>query len=312
MSDKRKEKISFYKFFKRFPDEASAEKFFAERRWGKDGKKRFCPHCGSVRTVTMNHKMPYRCKDCRKFFSVRTKSILAESNIPLHKWLMAMYLLNTNLKGVSSMKLSRDLDITQKTAWFLAHRIRKAFEDQQDAKFVSPVEVDETYMGGKYSNMHKSRKPRLVGAGSQDKVPVVGIRERETGKVKARVTQRVSAVLLRGMVEESVEEGAMVYTDQNISYKGLAKKNYKHESVNHSAGEYIKGQAHTNGVESFWAMLKRGHAGVYHKMSPKHLQRYIDEYVGRHNARPLSTMTQIEVTFKGMAGKRLKYKELIG
>ena len=311
MSDKRKEKISFYKFFKRFPDEASAEKFFAERRWGKDGKKRFCPHCGSVRTVTIDHKMPYRCKDCRKFFSVRTKSVLAESNVPLHKWLMAMYLMHTNLKGVSSMKLSRDLDITQKTAWFLAHRIRKAFEDQQDAKFVSPVEVDETYMGGKYSNMHKSKKPRMSGAGAQDKVPVVGIRERETGKVKARVTERVSGVLLRGMVQESVEEGAMVYTDQNVSYKGLTKKNYKHQAVNHSVGEYIKGQAHTNGVESFWAMLKRGHTGIYHKMSKKHLQRYIDEYAGRHNIRPLATMDQIGVTFEGMSGKRLKYRELV-
>ena len=209
------------------------------------------------------------------------------------------------------MKLSRDLDITQKTAWFLAHRIRKAFEDQQDAKFVSPVEVDETYMGGKYSNMHKSRKPRLVGAGSQDKVPVVGIKERETGKVKAKVTQRVSAVLLRGMVEESVEEGAMVYTDQNVSYKGLIKKNYKHEAVNHSVGEYIKGQAHTNGVESFWSMLKRGHMGVYHKMSSKHLQRYIDEYAGRRNIRPLATMEQIGTTFDGMKGKSLKYRDLV-
>ena len=312
MNDKKKtEKISFYKFFKRFPDEESAEKFFAERRWGKDGKNRFCPHCGSVRTVTMNHKMPYRCKDCRKFFSVRTKSILAESNVPLHKWLMAMYLLNTNLKGVSSMKLARDLDITQKTAWFLAHRIRKAFEDQQGAKFVSPVEVDETYMGGKYSNMHTSKKPRMVGAGPQDKTPVVAIKERGSRKVKAKVTERVSSILLQNMVQESVQEGSTVYTDQNPRYKGLKKKNYKHESVNHGAGEYIKGQAHTNGVESFWAMLKRGHAGVYHKMSKKHLQRYIDEYAGRHNVRPLTTMTQIEITFKGMNGKKLKYKELI-
>ena len=311
MKKKRTEKISFYKLFKRFPDEEAAHRFFAERQWGKDEKNRFCPHCGGIRTTRTKHKMPYHCKDCRKRFSVRTGTILAESNISLHKWLMAMYLLNTNLKGVSSMKLARDLEITQKTAWFLAHRIRKAFEDQQEAKFVSPVEVDETYMGGKYSNMHKSRKPRMMGAGAQDKTPVVGVRERATGKVKAKVTERVSGVLLRGMVEESVEEGATVYTDQNISYKGLVKKNYKHESVNHGAGEYIKGQAHTNGVESFWSMLKRGHAGVYHKMSPKHLQRYIDEYVGRHNIRPLATMTQIEVTFKGMAGKRLKYKELI-
>ena len=311
MSEKKTEKISFYKFFKRFPDEESAEKFFAERRWGKDGENRHCPHCGSVRTVTMKHKMPYRCKDCRKFFSVRTKSILAESNIPLHKWLMAMYLLNTNLKGVPSTKLARDLDITQKTAWFLAHRIRKAFDDQKDAKFVSPVEVDETYMGGKYSNMHKSRKPRMVGAGAQDKTPVVGIKERGSRKIKAKVTERVSGILLRNMVQETVQEGSMVYTDQNAGYKGLVKKNYRHEVVNHSVGEYIKGQAHTNGVESFWSMLKRGHMGVYHKMSKKHLQRYIDEYAGRHNIRPLPTMEQIGTTFDGMKGKSLKYRDLI-
>lgn len=307
----KKEKISFYKLFKRFPDEASAEKYFAEKRWGRKSKNRHCPHCGSVRTVTAKDKMPYRCKDCRNRFSVRTGTMLAESRISLHKWLMAMYLLNTNLKGVSSCKLARDLGITQKTAWFLAHRIRKAYEDQQDAKFVSPVEVDETYMGGKYSNMHKSKKPRMVGAGTQDKTPVVGIRERDTGKVKAKVTERVSGVLLRGMVAESVEEGAMVYTDQNPSYPGLVKKNYRHEAVNHSVGEYIKGQAHTNGVESFWSMLKRGHMGIYHSMSKKHLQRYIDEYAGRHNIRPLGTMERIESTFEGMNGKRLKYKELV-
>ena len=311
MSKKKTEKISFYKFFKRFPDEESAHKFFAERRWGKDEKKRFCPHCGSVRTVRSKHRMPYHCKDCRKRFSIRTGTILAESNIPLHKWLMAMYLLNTNLKGVPSTKLASDLGITQKTAWFLAHRIRKAFEDQQEAKFVSDVEVDETYMGGKYSNMHKSRKPRMVGAGPQDKTPVVGIKERGSRKVKAKVTERASGVLLRGMVTETVKEGVVVYTDQNRSYEGLVKKNYKHESVNHGVGEYIRGKAHTNGVESFWSMLKRGHTGIYHKMSKKHLQRYIDEYVGRHNIRPLATMTQIEITFKGMNGKRLKYKDLI-
>ena len=311
MSKEKTEEISFYKFFQKFPDEDSAHKFFAEKQWGRDEKNRFCPHCGGVRTVRSKHRMPYHCKDCRKRFSVRTGTILAESNVPLHKWLMAIYLLNTNLKGVSSMKFARDLDITQKTAWFLAHRIRKAYEDQQEAKFVSPVEMDETYMGGKYSNMHKSKKPRMSGAGVQDKAPVVAVKERKTGKMKAKVTERVSAFILRGIVQESVEEGAMVYTDQNAGYKGLAKKNYRHESVNHSAGEYIKGQAHTNGVESFGAMLKRGHMGVYHQMSSKHLQRYIDEYVGRHNARPLATMDQIEITFKGMNGKRLKYRDLI-
>ena len=290
MSKKKTEKISFYKFFKRFPDEESAEKFFAERRWGKDGKKRFCPHCGSVRTVTMKHKMPYRCKDCRKFFSVRTKSILAESNIPLHKWLMAMYLLNTNLKGVPSTKLARDLDVTQKTAWFLAHRIRKAFEDQQEARFVSgEFEADETYIGGEYRNMHKSRKPRMSGAGVQDKTPVVAVRERESGRIKAKATKPVSSATLQRMVQEAAPEGSSVYTDKHPGYIGLKKKNYRHEAVNHGVGEYIKGQAHTSGVESLWSILKRGHMGVYHKMSKKHLQRYIDEYAGRHNIHPLAT-----------------------
>ena len=311
MSNPKPEKISFYQFFKEFPDEESAHKFFAERQWGKDEKNRFCPHCGGIRTTRTKHRMPYHCKDCRKRFSVRTGTILAESNVSLHKWLMAIYLLNTNLKGVSSMKLARDLGVTQKTAWFLAHRIRKAFEDQQEAKFVSPVEVDETYMGGKYANMHKSKKPRMVGAGAQDKTPVVGIRERSTGKIKAKITEPVSGVMLRGRVAETVAEGATVYTDQNPSYPGLVKKNYKHESVNHSVGEYIKGQAHTNGVESFWSMLKRGHMGVYHKMSKKHLQRYIDEYVGRHNIRPLATISQIDTIIESMNGKRLKYKDLI-
>ena len=311
MSKEKTEKISFYKLFKRFPDEEAAHRFFAERQWGKDEKNRFCPHCGGIRTTRTNHRMPYHCKDCRKRFSVRTGTILAESNISLHKWLMAMYLLNTNLKGVPSTKLARDLDITQKTAWFLAHRIRKAFEDQQEAKFVSDVEVDETYMGGKVTNMHKSKKPRLSSAGTQDKTPVIGIRERATGKVKAKVTNTVSSITLQNAIQESVEEGSMVYTDQNRGYKNIVKKNYRHSSVNHSAGEYIKGMAHTNGVESFWSMLKRGHMGVYHQMSKKHLQRYIDEYAGRHNIRPLATMEQIETTFDGMKGKRLKYKELI-
>lgn len=159
--------------------------------------------------------------------------------------------------------------------------------------------------------MHTSNKPRMSGAGVQDKTPVVAVRERGSGKVKAKVTERVSSITLQRMVQETAPEGSAVYTDKHPGYIGLKKKNYRHESVNHGAGEYIKGKVHTNGVESFWSMLKRGHAGVYHKMSKKHLQRYIDEYAGRHNIRPLATMEQIGITFKGMNGKRLKYKELI-
>lgn len=237
--------------------------------------------------------------------------MLAESNIPLHKWLLAIFLLTTNLKGVSSYKLARDLGITQKTAWFLAHRVRKVFENQLEAKLDSPVEADESYFGGKYKNMHKSKKPiteevsRYVG-----KTPVIAIKSRTTKKVKARVTKPVSSVTLHELVERTAEKGSTVYTDQHQGYIGLKKKNYKHESVNHSVGEYIRGQAHTNGVESFWSMLKRDYIGVYHRMSEKHLQRYVDEYVGRHNGRQDPTMSQISGVVQGMSGKRLSYKEL--
>ena len=238
---------------------------------------------------------------------------MAESNVPLHKWLLACFLLTTNLKGVSSHKLASDIGVTQKTAWFLAHRIRKVHEDQSEAKLLSPVEVDETYMGGRYKNMHDSKRPRLVGAGTQDKTAIVGLRSRPSNKVKAKITSPVSSITLQNMVTKTVEEGSTVYTDQHRGYKGLSKKNYKHESVNHSIGEYIRDKAHTNGVESFWSMLKRGYVGVYHQMSEKHLQRYVDEYVGRHNGRKseIDTMKQISCVVKGMLDKRLTYKGLV-
>ena len=308
MKKKKTEKISFYKFFQRFPDEEAARKFFENKIWGRTG--RYCPHCGSTRTVeTKNHKpMPYRCKDCRKHFSVRTKTILEESRIPLHKWLLAIFLLSTNLKGVSSYKLARDLDVTQKTAWFLAHRIRKVYEDQIEAKLDSPVEADETYMGGKDRNKHNSKK---TGEQWRDfKTPVVGIKSRTSKKVKARVTKPISSQTLQKMIEETAKDGSTVYTDQHRGYIGLKYKGYKHESVNHGVHEYIKGQAHTNGVESFWSMLKRSYVGVYHKMSEKHLQRYVDEAVGRHNARQESTMENMSKVAKGMLNKRLTYEEL--
>lgn len=309
MKKKKTEKISFYKFFQRFPNEEAARMFFESRIWGKTG--RYCPHCGGFRTVeTKNHKpMPYRCKDCRKHFSIRTRTVLEESRIPLHKWLLAIFLLTTNLKGVSSYKLARDLDVTQKTAWFLAHRIRKLFEDQAQAKLESPLEADETYIGGKFRNMHASKRPPYI-AGTAGKIPVVAVKSRSTKKVKARVTKPISSMSLQRIIEQTVDRGSTVYTDQHRGYIGLKHKGYSHESVNHGVGEYIRGQAHTQGVESFWSMLKRGYVGVYHKMSEKHLQRYIDEYVGRHNARQEPTMKTIANVAKDMLGKRLTWEEL--
>ncbi len=225
---------------------------------------------------------------------------------------MVVYLLNTDLKGVSSCKLGRDIGVTQTTAWYLGHRIRKAFEEQSDDPLLSPVEMDETYVGGLEKNKHASKKTKgTQGKSTKTKTAVVGIKSRVDKKVKAKVTETVKREELQSMIKETVRDGSTIYTDENLGYRGLNKKGYKHERVNHSSGEYIKGQAHTNGMESFWSMLKRGHKGVYHKMSKKHLQRYVDEYAGRHNNRALATMDQIEKVIKGLSGKRLQYKELI-
>ena len=253
--------------------------------------------------------MPYRCKDCRKHFSVRTNSVLAESRIPLHKWLLAIFLMSTNLKGVSSCKLARDLNVTQKTAWFLAHRIRKSFEDQLKARLESPLEADETYIGGKLKNMHASKRPPYI-AGTAGKTPVVAVKSRTSKKVKARVTKPISSMSLQRLIEGTAKRGSTIYTDQHRGYIGLKDKNYTHGAVNHGVSEYIRGQAHTQGVESFWSMLKRGYVGVYHKMSEKHLQRYVDEYVGRHNNRDGSTLYIIGNVAKGLVGKKLTWEEL--
>jgi transposase-like protein len=298
--------IGVMELLEMFPDEEAATKWFENQRW-PDG--RHCPHCGSTRITEAKHKMPYHCKDCRKYFSVRTGTVMRSSGTPLRKWVVAMYLMTTNLKGVSSMKLHRDLGIAQSTAWTLAQKIRQGWI--RDEKLGGAVEVDESYFGGKYHNMHKSKKPCMVGAGAQDKTPVVAIKERESKKIKAKVTKPVSSITLQRMIQESVEEGSTVYTDQNRGYVGLKRQNYTHEAVNHGVGEYVREQAHTNGVESFWAALKRGYYGTYHSMSEKHLDRYVTEFSGRHNTREMDTIDQMAFLAKGMVGKNLPYKELV-
>ena len=295
-----------------FPDDATAEAWFAARRW-PDGAH--CPYCGSVNILSgAAHKtMPYRCreKECRKRFSVRTGTAMEESKLGYRVWAMALYLFATNLKGVSSMKLHRDLGITQKSAWFLAHRIREAW-GEFSGMFDGPVEADETYVGGKRKNMSNAKRKELAdtGRGTVGKTAVVGVKDRATNKVTARTVERTTAPYLAGFVAEKTKVGATAYTDDATVYNALDPW-FTHETVNHSASQYVRGQAHTNGIESFWSMLKRGIVGTFHHLSPQHLDRYVGEFSGRHNVRDRDTVDQMSTLARGMVGKRLMYRDLI-
>ena len=289
-----------------FPDDETAERWFEEQRWGENGPT--CPSCGSMRhAVAKNRKpMPYRCKDCRKYFSVRKGMVMESTKLGLQKWAIAIYLVATNLRGVSAMKLHRELGIRQATAWHMLHRIRKALEEGT-FKLTGEVEVDETYVGGKEKNKHKSK--RTGNRGTQGKTTVVGAKQRD-GKIVARPLGWEPEETLAGFVRETVEEGETVYTDEHQAYKGL-KWHYTHETVKHSADEYVRDRVHTNTIESFWAMFKRGITGVYYQMSDKHIDRYLSEFTGRHNFRGLDTLAQMEKIVRGMDQKRLRYKDLI-
>ena len=284
------------------PDEAAARQWFEAIHW-PDGTLS-CLRCGSMNVYRCKHKeRPFRCRDCKKYFSVKTGTALQASNLPLKTWVWAIYLESTSRKGVSSMKLHRDLGVTQTTAWFMLQRIREGLVSNIGA-FEGPVEVDEAYFGGLEKNKREWKKANL-GRGPVGKMAVVGIKDRATGK--AQVVEDTSAATLQQFVYDSPEINAEVYTDEAAAYKG--RVGVQHETVKHSVSEYVNGQAHVNGVESFWAVLKRACHGVYHHVSKKHLNRYVAQFAGKHNLRNLDTEVQMQHIGAGMVGRSLLYRE---
>ena len=290
-----------------FPDEESALKWFEERFWPHG---RTCGHCGSANTRAASHaRMPYGCTDGRSYFSIQTGTLLAYTQLPLRKWVYAIYLHVTNLKGISSLKRHRAIGVSQPAAWYLRPRIRQAFDDRDDdhGPFHGPVAGDASYFGGQRTNRSNAQRKAQSGRGTAGPTAVVGMQDRDTRQVRAQVVAATDKPTRQGFVASHVRLGATVYTDAAAAYQGLPDLCYRHERVQHSAGEYVRAGAHTNGRESFWSLLQRGYIGVYHKMSPKHLGRYVAEFRGRHNLRRSDTCRPMARVGEGMAGKRLRY-----
>lgn len=301
-----------------FPDEHAASVWFEDIRWTNGTL--YCPRCFSedAYPVPNEKPMPYRCRACKRYFSVKTGTVMEHSNIPLRKWVIGIYLMITNVKGVSSLKLHRDLGITQKSAWFMAQRIREGWNNDDPLPMKGPVEVDETFIGGRArfrrytEESHDDETVSDPAMRRHRRVPlvaVVGARDRATNRIDARPVPNIRRETLRAFIDERVPQNVMLYTDQANAYIGIR---WRHESVNHSRWEWARGDVSTNGIESFWASLKRGYAGTYHKWSAKHIHRYVNEFTGRHNDRQLDTMHQMEAHAIRLIGRRLTYEDLIG
>ena len=300
----KRKAVSIIELVRMFDCEEKAEQWFIEYRW-PDGIK--CPKCAGddIAAVANRKPQPFRCRTCKAYFSVKTGTLLHSSNIPLSKWAVAFYLFLTNLKGISSIRLAEALGISQVSAWYMGHRIRESF-DPVAYKFKGPVEVDETFIGGKEKNRRPGKRKKL-GRGPVGKAIVVGVKDRATNQVIATVVPSRKREVLHDFIVGRVAAGATVYTDDLRSYQSIP---YRHRTVNHSAREYVRGDIHTNSIESHWALFKRGYHGTYHWMSDKHLHRYVAEFAGRHNARYDDVIDQMGAMARGADGKRMTFREL--
>lgn len=300
---------SIIQLLDKFPDEEAARTYFERQRWGNNPT---CAFCGQP-AKRMKSRVGYlRCTadGCRKQFTVRVGTVMEASKISYRKWLLAMHLFHVNRKGVSSLALSKEIGVTQKTAWFMAHRIREAMAQKGGALLQGQVEVDETYLGGRERN--KPDHKRMHGPrGPVGKQAVMGAKQRG-GAVVAKPVAKADADTATRFIVANVGAGSTLQTDQSRIYGGLAGLFYCHQTVNHSAGVYVQGNAHTNSIEGFWSLLKRAYHGVHHHWDAKHTHRYVNEHAFRASKAgvELPGMVRLRRIMAGAVGKRLTYKRL--
>lgn len=294
---------SLLEVFRHFDNNETCIKFLEQQRWGDTP---ICPHCGNKGAYKTNRG--YKCKKCGKKFTVTVGTVFENSKIKLNYWFAAIYLCTSNKKGISSLQLSRDLNITQKTAWFMLHRIREMLREKNPSMLYGSVQADETFIGGKNKNRHENKKiENSQGRSVKDKTPVFGMMN--NSQITTNVVSDTKAKTLKPIIENMIEKGSIVITDEWNGYNGISTM-YQHEILKHNNNEFVRDGFHTNTIEGFWGLLKRGIYGIYHYASPQHLSRYCDEFSYRYNTRKIDDSDRFMVSLT-KTESRLKYNQLI-
>ncbi|MES2428611.1 MAG: IS1595 family transposase [Bacteroidota bacterium] len=292
-----------------FQDKSTCIEYLTQLRWAGKPKCAFCDHDHVYELKGANKR--YKCAKCRKQFSAIKGTIFENSTVPLSKWFMAIFILSTHRKGISSVQVARDIGVTQKSAWFMMQRVRNAFKMQSFSYSklgsTNPVEADETYIGGKPSNMHKKKREQIEKVGHQRKIAVAGVIERG-GEVRVDVIEATNYENIVPFLVKSVHQGSKLMTDEHVVYSNMNRL-YQHQTITHMLKEYVRGEVHTNTMENFWSLLKRGVYGTYHFISPKHAKNYLEEFAFRFNTREFTEAQRFD-KLVSLSNHRITYKEL--